>query len=115
MAKGDKKSTETKSDVLVQELKLKTAEALLKEREAEYKNLEVVEKAIDIDEKRVKNKEVKFEIEMNKIRLLSGILTYCQIDEEGTTIGSEPKLKHIFSENEKDLVKSKLFNIINKL
>jgi hypothetical protein len=98
-----------------EELRLKRAETLLKQKEAEYKNLEVIEKAIDIDEKRNSQKKGNAELDMDKIRLLGGLLTYCQIDEDGTTIGSEPKLKHIFSEDEQVILKNKLLNIINKL
>lgn len=103
------------TELNISEIKLKKAEVLLKEKEAELKNLEVVEKAIDIDEKRLKDKNIKTEIQMDKIRLLSNILTHCQIDDDSPIIGSEMKFKHIFNENEKESIKNKLFEIINKL
>tara|TARA_R110000796_G_scaffold248124_2_gene374565 strand:- start:16023 stop:16370 length:348 start_codon:yes stop_codon:yes gene_type:complete len=115
MAKNKNKSTKGKGDELVQELKLKTAEAALKQCEVDFKNLEIIEKTIEIDEQRVNTKLTKDTIKMDRISCLTSALSSWLIDDVATTIGSETKFKNAFDEGEQSIIKGKILKLINDL
>jgi hypothetical protein len=109
---ADKKKLENTK--LRQDINFRKSEVILKDEEGELKKLEVAEKLIKVDEMRDNQKGNKEFTNMLKAQLLGNILTLCSIDED-TLIGSETKLKSTFDEEEQGKIKTKLFEIINKL
>ena len=81
--------------------------------EVELKDLEIVEKTILVDELRDKSKTEKVYTDLNKVIVLSDLLSTCTVD-EGTTIGSETRWKASFDGEEQKVIKKKIFEIINK-
>lgn len=96
------------------EVKLKDEDVKFRKSEVELKDLEIIEKTILVDELRDRNKEDKVYTELNKVRILSELLSNCTVDETSSTIGSETKWKASFDDKEQSKIKNKIFEIINK-
>lgn len=82
----------------------------------ELKKLEAAEKRAQIEDwekRKLDDNEAKTLIE--KIETLRRLLESVQVDEENNIIGSDNRLKNVFSEEETWSIKHKLFQLITKL
>jgi hypothetical protein len=82
----------------------------------ELKKLEAAEKRAQIEDwekRKLDDTEAKTLIE--KIETLRRLLESVQVDEERSIIGSDTRLKNVFSEEEEWSIKHKLFQLIAKM
>ncbi|MCX7743021.1 MAG: hypothetical protein N2167_00505 [Flavobacteriales bacterium] len=82
----------------------------------ELKKLEAAEKKAQIEDwekRKLDDNEAKTLIE--KIETLRRLLESVQVDEEKTIIGSENRLKNVFTEEETWCIKNKLFQLMAKM
>ncbi|MCX6185811.1 MAG: hypothetical protein NTU43_02290 [Bacteroidetes bacterium] len=98
---------------------------------AERERLELIEKRVDIQKKQYEVRKEKLNMDelklitnianeeqkilIDKIASLKSLLADYTIDDERTIIGSEPFLKPIVCGREKDIVMSKLIDLVKQL
>lgn len=93
-----------------------TLEQQEKQVDIELKKIQVTEKRELVEnweKRRLTDLEEKTKID--KINSLRWLLESITIDEEETIIGSEPKLKPVFSEEEQWKIKDKIFKLVEHL
>lgn len=86
-----------------------------KRADIELKKLQVKEKTLQLDEwekRKLTNEDNKTNID--KINSLRWLLVSITIDEEKTILGSEPIFKSVFSDDEKQKIKSKMMLIVER-
>ena len=92
-----------------------TLELELKEVEIQLKKLEAREKESMIKTAEDKVEESKTRLLVEQIGQLDWMLQSLVIDEEKSILGSEPKFKRVYNEQEVYVIKDKLFKILKKV
>jgi hypothetical protein len=97
-----------------QEVRLKNEEVKLKNEEASLKKLNVLEKSFELDVWDKNRKESKEFTNLMKIMTLKGVLESC-VPDDNAMPGGEMKWVQSFESGEISTIKSKLFDLINKM
>jgi hypothetical protein len=89
---------------------------LQKELELELKKLELKERRFQLDmamDQRCRDDRDKLNIE--KLGVLQYLLTSSMVDIERTIVGSEPAMKPTFEEEDAQIIRAKIMEIVRKL
>lgn len=85
-----------------------------KELALELKRIEIQEKKESVENwEKKKLLDLEEKTKIDKLNSLRWLLESVTIDEDATIIGSEPKLKNVFTEEERFKIKHKIFKILN--
>lgn len=91
-------------------------ELLQKELELELKKLELKERRFQLDiamDQRCRDDQDKLNIE--KLGVLQYLLTSSMVDVERTIVGSEPAVKPAFEEEDAQIIRAKIMEIVRRL
>jgi hypothetical protein len=97
------------------ELQLKKLELREKELELKLKDVETREKEASIKNETDRLDNTKSNLLVSQLYILNWMLESAVIDEEKSIIGSEPKLMRTYDDDEIDIIKDKVFKILNKM
>lgn len=96
------------------DLKKERLELLEKKMDIRKKRLEAEKEQMNIEELQRKLKMDEQRLLLSKIHDLGWMLADVTVDEDRTLFGGEPFLKRLYDENEQQILKTKIFEILKR-